>query len=160
MGTSDVHGLIDWDYGVQHGVHRPVTLVFARERSKEGLKEALFDGRTVVWKDELLIGKEEFLVPLIEASLTVGNSAYINETSVLEVDIKNSTGQKFILENLGGFTFHRNSDVFTVEPYRTFTLEIKTKKRIGAFKLPLQVLNGITAPDEHPKITLKFDSIQ
>lgn len=43
MGTSDIHGLIDWSY-TQKGNHRPITLVFAKEKSLDGLKEALFAG--------------------------------------------------------------------------------------------------------------------
>src|SRR5699024_5167683 len=142
------------EYDTQHDAHRPVTLVFAGERSKEGLKEALFAGRTAVWKDDLLIGKEEYLVPLIEHSLTVESSSYIGDTSVLEVAIKNSTGQKFILESLSAFTFHRNSGVITVEPYDTITIEVRTGKRMDGIELPFQVMNGIIAPDEHPEITL------
>jgi len=29
IGTSDIHGLIDWQYNVPQGGHRPITLVFA-----------------------------------------------------------------------------------------------------------------------------------
>jgi hypothetical protein len=32
LATSDVHGLIEWDYS-NKGLQRPVTLVFAKERS-------------------------------------------------------------------------------------------------------------------------------
>lgn len=159
MGTSDVHGLIDWDYETQHGAHRPVTLVFATEHSKEGLKEALFEGRTVVWKDDLLIGREEYLVPLIEESLGVENSSYIDETSVLELKIENITGQKFMLENLSDYSFHRNSDVITIEPYHTLTLEVRTKKRLKDIALSFRVLNAVTAPGEHPEITISSSSI-
>jgi hypothetical protein len=49
LGTSDIHGLIDWDYGVHDGGHRPITLVFVEKRSKEGLREALLAGRAAVW---------------------------------------------------------------------------------------------------------------
>ena len=41
LGTSDVHGLIDWDFDLAHGGHRPITLVFAKERTETSLAEAL-----------------------------------------------------------------------------------------------------------------------
>ena len=41
VGNSDIHGLIDWQYNVPEGGHRPVTLVFAKERSEDAIKEAL-----------------------------------------------------------------------------------------------------------------------
>jgi len=155
MGTSDVHGLIDWDYNVHDGGHRPVTLVFTEEYSKEGLKEALFEGRTVVWKDDLLIGKESWLIPLIEASLTVTGSAYMDDTTVLELEVKNSTGQSFILENRSGYSFHHHANVLTLNPYSTTTILVHTLNRLNNIELPFRVLNGVTAPDEHPEIMLE-----
>lgn len=155
MGTSDVHGLIDWDYQVHHGEHRPVTLVFTEEFSRQGLQEALFDGRTVVWKDDLLIGKDEFLVPLIEESLTVKSSTYIDDSTVLELEIQNSTGQKFILENLSDHSFHQNTDFFTLDPYSITTLLIKTRTRLHNIRLPLKILNAVIAPDAYAEIMLE-----
>lgn len=155
MGTSDVHGLIDWDYETQHDAHRPVTLVFAEEHSKEGLKDALFEGRTVVWKDDLLIGKDEYLIPLIEESITVESSSYIDDTSVLELTIKNSTGQKFMLENQSDYSFHRNAENFSLDPFDTLTLEIRTRQRLDRIELPLSVKNAIIAPETYPEIILE-----
>jgi len=74
LGTSDVHGLIDWDYEVHEDGHRPVTLAFADERSKEGLKRALEAGRTAVWHHNTLIGREEHLRPLLDASLSIAGA--------------------------------------------------------------------------------------
>ena len=68
MGTSDIHELIDWQYKIHSGGHRPVTLVFAFEKTKESLKKALMAGRTVVWFNQKLIGKIENLIPLINSS--------------------------------------------------------------------------------------------
>lgn len=155
MGTSDVHGLIDWDYEVHDGGHRPVTLVFADEYSREGVKEALFEGRTVVWKDDLLIGREPWLIPLIEESLTVTESIYRDDTSVLELSIRNSTGQKFILQNLSDYALHQYADVLTLAPYQTTTLLVKTEERLEDIELPFRVLNAVTAPETHPTITFE-----
>ena len=35
IGTSDVHDLVDWDYNIPHGGHRPVTLVFSKKRNQD-----------------------------------------------------------------------------------------------------------------------------
>jgi len=53
MGTSDIHGLIDWDY-TEKGNDRPITLVFAKEKSLSSMQEALFEGRTVAVYNSLL----------------------------------------------------------------------------------------------------------
>ena len=49
IGTSDIHNLIDWTYDLRRGGHRPVTLALAEERTPEGLRDALLEGRTVIW---------------------------------------------------------------------------------------------------------------
>ena len=49
MGNSDIHGFIDWEYNIPEGGHRPVTLIFAKEKSEDAIKEGLKNGRTVVW---------------------------------------------------------------------------------------------------------------
>ena len=108
MGTSDIHGLIDWQYHVPHGGHRPVTLVFAKEKSKAGIKEALINRRTVVWFKNTLIGRPEYLVPLIEQSITIAGAKYMDETSVLVVTLKNNSDADFIIENKTQYTLHRN----------------------------------------------------
>ena len=71
IGTSDVHDLIEWDYLTRVGEHRPVTLIFTKDRSKESIKEALFQRRTVVWFKEILIGKEDNLLPLLESIISI-----------------------------------------------------------------------------------------
>jgi histidinol phosphatase-like PHP family hydrolase len=38
LGNSDVHGPIDWGYDVSVGEHRPVTLVFATEKSVSAMQ--------------------------------------------------------------------------------------------------------------------------
>jgi len=58
IGTSDIHGLIDWDYHPHDGGHRPVTLVFATDKSLDAIHEALRERRTAVWHKNILIGKD------------------------------------------------------------------------------------------------------
>ncbi|MGI6572321.1 MAG: PHP domain-containing protein [Fermentimonas sp.] len=50
---------------------RPMTLVFAKEYTVEGIKEALFAGRTLALYNHVLSGDEKLLKSLIEASLSI-----------------------------------------------------------------------------------------
>lgn len=152
LGTSDIHGLIDWEYDVHHGGHRPVTLVFSEERTKEALKESLMNGNTVVWSNDFLIGHEPFLVPLIEESLELSEIGYLGDTSVLNVKITNHSSSKYILRNQSEYTLHQQPDVLTIEPMSVKVLNIKTLDRVDSIELPFEVLNAVTAPDEHPQI--------
>ena len=91
MGTSDIHGLVDWQFDLEHGGHRPITLIFAKERSETAIKEALFDRRIAVWFNDLLIGRDSLLKPLIEASLSIERVGYQGISSVLDISISNNS---------------------------------------------------------------------
>jgi len=70
MGNSDIHGVISEEYTEYS--HRPMTLVFAKERSMESLREALFAGRTAVWYGDNLAAFEEYAAPLFKSVVTAG----------------------------------------------------------------------------------------
>lgn len=157
MGSSDIHGLIDWDYSVPEGGHRPITLVFAKERTVESLKEALFARRTAVWFNNTLIGREEFLVPLIKQSLTISSATYQEKKTVLNITIENSSDAEYLLQNISEYTFHKHSDVVSLKPHEATTLEVKTVDEKNNVRLTFSVLNAVTAPKQHPKIV--FDVV-
>lgn len=154
IGTSDIHGLVDWQYNVAHGGHRPVTLVFATTRSAAGIQEALEAGRTAVWFNNTLIGKPEYLVPLIEASLQITQASYRGDTSVLTVNIENTSDVEYIVDNQTDFTFHGAADVLTLPPHQTTRIDIKTLDRKSSLRLVFNVLNAVTAPRIHPDVVL------
>jgi len=72
MGNSDVHGVISETYMEPQYTHRPVTLVFARERTMESIREAMFAGRTAVWYGGSLAGFEQFTGPIFKAAVRAG----------------------------------------------------------------------------------------
>ena len=152
IGTSDVHGLTDWMYEIPHGGHRPVTLVFAEERSPKATKEALFNRQTVVWFNDLFIGREQWLTPILKASLPIRVIGYQGDSQILEVELVNATHSRFTLRNTTEYTFHEDASVFMVEPQSTKTLLVKTLERLDTVELEFEFLNGILAPGEHPTI--------
>ncbi len=157
MGNSDVHGIIDWEYDVPAGGHRPVTLVFATERSAAGIKEALLARRTAVWFKNTLIGREEQLVPLIEASLVIKKAHYPGKLTVLTVTIENNSDVEYLLKNQSDMTFHLDADVIKLEPHSTKRLDVRTIERKTSVDLAFEVLNAVTAPNTHPTVTLKVE---
>lgn len=64
-------------------LQRPMTLVFAKERSEEGVKEALFAGRTVAFYNNNLSGMEKYLREIVKKSLFV--KVINKEKGVIEV---------------------------------------------------------------------------
>ena len=145
MGTSDVHDLIDWDY-IQKGLHRPITLVFAKEKSIESLKEALFDRRTVAIFNGLWVGKEEFVVPLLEASISVSEVHYIGKSEVLSVTLQNHTSSNLLFENQMQYSLYHHPPIFEIPAHGSLTIQIKTLERKSEMELKLKALKAYTAP--------------
>lgn len=69
--NSDVHAPIHHDYIPHAGDHRPITLVFAKERSADSIREALFERRSAALAAGTLVGHERFLRPIFDGSIRV-----------------------------------------------------------------------------------------
>jgi len=154
MGTSDIHGLIDWDHHVPYG-HRPITIVFAKEKTAEAIHDGLNNRRTVVVHNNLLIGRDEYLKPLVEACLQIDTAYYAGKNDVLSVEIENKSSCEFTLLNRGVFTFHEDADLITIKAGEKKKITVKTLKRVSTADLKFEVINAINAPSKHPVITFK-----
>ena len=153
LGVSDIHGLIDWDYAIHDGAHRTVTLVFAEERSAESMHRALRANRTVAWMDNSLIGREEVLMPLIQASLTVTSVGHRAGPRLVAVTLSNVSDAAFELRSVGGYRFFDHPSFFRVPPHGEVVLAVAGVNS-SSFELQFEVLNAITAPETHPLLRL------
>ena len=159
MGNSDVHGLIDWTFEIPKYGHRPVTLIFSKSKKLSDIKNALFAGRTVVYYNDLLIGKEDNLKPLIEKSIEVSIMGKVNqgysedgESSILSIEIKNNCSADLILENFTNFTFEKNADIFTIKGLESITLRAKVgDKKMSKF-LKFKILNALIEPKKYLEV--------
>lgn len=71
FANSDVHDPIDFDYLAGKGEKRPITIVFAKERSVEGVRDAFLNQRTVACFNDTLTGEAKNLEPLIRQTIRV-----------------------------------------------------------------------------------------
>lgn len=157
MGTSDIHGLIDWLFDIPGGGHRPVTLVFSKERSEAGIKEGLQSGRTVAWHKNLLIGKAENLKLLTDASLQISEARYRERTEVLRIVFNNLSDARYILKNTSEYTFHENGDLIEIMPNGETSIQVKTGEVLQRITLTFEVLNALSSPGQHPEIEFKIE---
>ncbi|MBS1564432.1 MAG: PHP domain-containing protein, partial [Bacteroidetes bacterium] len=146
MGTSDIHKLIDWDHHVPDGGHRPITLVFSKDRTADAIKDGLINHRTVVSFHDQLIGRDEFLLPLLQACVQVSSAKYDGKSNVLIVELENKSSIKFTLLNKTGYTFHDEGDVIVIPANGKTTVMVKTINRKDMVDLKFQVLNAVNAP--------------
>lgn len=157
LGTSDIHGLVDWTHKAGHGGHRPLTLVLARERNPQALKQALLAGRTVAWINDDLIGRTEHVEQVFRACVKLVPKAYLPKSSVLEVDLVNSCPLAFTLKNSGVRTFHNVTDVVRVARYGKTNLQVRMNDERANLALDFTVLNTQVRPREQLQATLRAD---
>ncbi len=67
MSGTDCHSPLFTEIDYQNGELRPMTLVFAKEKSLDGVREALDAHRTAVFAKGEVYGREEVLLPLFTA---------------------------------------------------------------------------------------------
>jgi hypothetical protein len=151
LGNSDIHGPLNLDYDVHEGDHRPMTLVFAKDASPESIREALFARRTAAWSGELLIGKEEFLRPLFEASIELLTpSVTVAPGGKAYVQVRNLSDVRFELNGGGsqGGVSAPADIVLTANRTSLVTLTVSDEARPGVVRLilPYAVSNLLVEP--------------
>jgi len=162
MGNSDIHNPINFNYNFQNGNHRPMTLVLAKEKSENAIKEALFAHRTVVWDENVLIGEEKYLSPLFNESIEIKNpNITIRGKGRSYIQIYNKSDVSFELIAEGeskDITFPKN---VTLYADKTVLLGIsgKSEKMVGkkGVQIPYQVQNLWIAPKKGLSIKLNID---
>jgi len=156
MGTSDIHGLIDWEYGEHPTTHRPVTLVFAKERTPEAVKAALVEGSTVVWFNNVLIGRERWMNALLDRCITVKLDEPMEKSEVLQVELANHSDADFMLQNVGALRLLNQPDTFTLPAQSKLKVWVipATAGDAETLVLEVEVLNAVIAPGQHAFLSL------
>jgi len=99
LSNSDIHNPMGLDYDLHAGDRRPVTLVFARERTLEAIREALFARRTAVFAGGRLIGREEYMRPLFQRSIRVLTpEVRVRGTGTAYVQIQNESDVTYVFQ--------------------------------------------------------------
>ena len=117
IGNSDVHTPIQTYFNFSKGEHRATTLVFAKERTAESIREALDNRRTAVFHKEFLIGEEQYLRQIFEKAIEI-------------TDIRQGNNQITIsFLNKSGLTFHLKKTAHDVNVVYFRDYEIKPHSR-------------------------------
>ena len=155
LGTSDVHKLTVWDFDIPQGGHRPMTFVLSKNNSPEEVKKALFEGKTMVWFKELMIGKEEYLLEVVKANISASSPSYKDDELIAKVTLKNRSANTLHLKYTGPFTFHQDGTIFKIEPHSEKSIDIKTLEIKTSLELPFELLNGIIGRKKYLNLKLK-----
>lgn len=147
MGTSDIHGLIDWTFDKEKKQHRPITFILSKNRTIKSIRDALFNQKTFVWHRDILIGKEENISPVVSENLKITSLGYYKK--IVTIKIQNKSVVPFKLRYLGDYTFHKNSSILEIPARGELLVTIKTKEILTSIKMSFEVLNVITAPKKN-----------
>ncbi|MDR2585418.1 MAG: CehA/McbA family metallohydrolase [Prevotellaceae bacterium] len=153
LGNSDVHDPIQAQFDFANGAHRTMTLVFAKEATQEGIREALFAGRTAVYNEEVLVGEERYLKELFENALDItvekrGNS--------VRITVKNNSDLVFHLKKTQHDTrlvYFRN---YTIVPQGTHVITVRLQEGIQGGDMNFNVENLLVQPNQGMNYTIKI----
>jgi hypothetical protein len=99
LGNSDIHEPATLEKTTPES-HRPMTFVFARDRSVAALKEALTAGRTAVWFGNKVIGRQEYLEALFEAAVRITDIQY-ERNKIVRFTLRNGSDLPLELKRVG-----------------------------------------------------------
>lgn len=161
IGNTDIHNPVMMDYEVSNGKHRPMTLVFAKERTLSSIREALFERRTAVWLNNNIYGDASLLKPLFERSIQIITpNPVMRPKGRILVHIKNSSAVTYELQ------LRQQPKEITLPKKvilvagKTMLLEIRngTNSYSGAVELslPYKAMNLFTAPEQVLPVDLKL----
>ena len=137
--NTDVHRTTASDYR-QTGADRPMTLILAKDKSQESLREALVQRRTIAFGFNTLCGYEDLLRDFFNACVKVTR---INETSVL---LTNTTSITFKLQQGKG-------RIINFDPFTSIVAGVNKESGTVSYR----VINMWTGVDSHPVVELKAE---
>lgn len=154
IGTSDIHGLIDWDHDVPRG-HRTVTLVLAADGSAAAIRKALGENRTAAWYRESLIGRPPILEAIVRAALTVEPRGYAENSKVLTAVVKNTSPVRYLLRVRSPQAFYTSTDIVAVPPFGETEIQVTGGVTPATLSLDFEILNTLVAPRQPLVLTFK-----
>jgi len=143
IGNTDIHYLTNNMYRLSETVVRPMTIVMAREKTREALKEALFKRSTIAFWKGMLAGDSQLLTDFFMASVRVTkvhSSIDRNNITQNHYRIANAFDVPYVILLANGkkVTIHPNSEIsftlpaalreWTVDVINLHTYEYETLK--------------------------------
>lgn len=141
--NTDIHATTASEYR-NNGATRPMTLILAKDKSLESVREALEAGRTLAFGFNTLCGEEQLLKDFFVAGM---------KTEVISTDkdgrsvvmVTNLTSVPYLIK-IG------NGNPIYLDPFKTVSL---TSGK-GSGTLKFTVLNMFCSADAHPVVELSF----
>jgi len=151
LGNTDIHQPALGSQTTTEN-HRTMTLVFARQRNAEAVKEALTEGRTAVWFENQLIGKSEYLQAIFRESVEIGKPHHRTKSAIW-VTIRNDSAIDIDMERAGT----QGPEKLTLPANATTLLRSSIEEGAEQLKLSYVVRNFLIAPEKGLPIEFTID---
>jgi len=150
IGTSDIHEP-DLMERMTSDRHRTLTLVFVKERTIDGLHEALRAGRTAVWVGERMIGRREILEPLFAGCIHV-TQPHLRTDKAVWTTIRNLSAMDIQLQRTGAL----GPDRLRCPAGMTTLLRVDVQQSDEPIELSYTVSNFWITPETGLPVTLRI----
>ncbi|PLX24247.1 MAG: histidinol-phosphatase [Marinilabiliales bacterium] len=147
VGNTDSHIPMNDFLSLTDMSHRTMSIVFAKERTAEGIKEALLDKRSVVWNQDKIIGRKDIVEQLVKECISIKSVIKINKYDYY-VQLYNNSDFNFLISLVDG-----NGWTQKVFAGNTIRFYIKTKE---VNELKLRFENVIISSDEVLETVIKI----
>ena len=142
--NTDVHGSTVVDYRIpSDGLYRNMTLILAKDKSLDALKEALKARRTLAYSFGTIAGEESLLKDFFKASVSA-KVVYTNGSGTRTVSLTNNTSFGYTLVIGSG-------NPVNLEPFSTINTSVAKDG-----KLVVKVANMWSGKDSHPEVEIAF----
>lgn len=128
----------------QENNHRDMTIIFAKDKSDEAIKEALRAGRTIAWADNILAGRADIMRQFLRACIKV---KFVKQSgSYFHFKLYNVSDIPFVLQNSN--------------PQETIRIPAQgyaeANRRISSLEDTFSVVNTWVSSGEHLQIPLGY----
>jgi len=139
--------------------HRPMTLVFAKDKTEQSIKEALQARRTAVYFDDFLIAKQAEAESFFKAAITVQTTQKLrNGEPIYEIKLLNNSDIPFRIRAKADYNIEKYpGGQVTLSAHDTTTLILKAVwKYPKALKVNMTVENILVTPDQSLETSFTF----
>lgn len=163
LGNSDCHAPFFMEVDYLHGAHRPVTLVFVKEKSVKGVREALDARRSAVFAEGNVYGREQEVLPLLEACLKVKKTQFKEKEIIVELE--NVSSIPVVLSKGKGSEDTWYARHVVIPPFTTFTYKVRPllegdsqpayNKSLKKYEVNFVAENFYVGPNKPAKFSVK-----
>jgi hypothetical protein len=148
LGNTDMHQPAG-SAQMPPGGHRPMTFVFAKDKSIPAIKEALIDGRTAIWFEDKIIGRKEYAQALFKAAVRI-TDVDDEDRKAIRFTIRNDSDLPVELQRVG----RRGPKEVKLPPNSSTRITIDAKSANAPIELTYRADTFLIAPEKGLPVTL------